>query len=61
MEPSRSHSHIIFYYGLLSLPAPLAIPGKDLDEHFDFPVMEAIERVNSYFVERLHALIEEGT
>jgi hypothetical protein len=61
LAPARSHAHIIFYYGLLSIPAPLAIPGKDLDAHFNFPVVEAIERVNSYFVERLHALVEQDT
>ncbi|MER9435285.1 hypothetical protein NKJ04_10055 [Mesorhizobium sp. M0618] len=57
--PTETHSHIVFYYGLLSLPAPLAIAGKDLDSHFNFPVVEAIECVNSYFVDRLHALIEQ--
>lgn len=54
-----SHAHIIFYYGLLSLPAPLAITGDDLDEHFQFPVREAIEVVNAYFVARLSGLIEQ--
>lgn len=54
-----SHAHIIFYYGLLSLPPPLAISGDDLDEHFRFPVREAIEFVNAYFVARLSALIEQ--
>jgi len=58
------HNHplsinIIFYYGLLSLPPPLAISGDDLDEHFQFPVREAIEFVNAYFVARLSALIEQ--
>lgn len=57
--PETSHAHIIFYYGLLSLPPPLAISGDDLDEHFRFPVREAIEFVNSYFVARLSALIEQ--
>lgn len=59
LEPNVSQAHIIFYYGLLSIPAPFAIAGKDLDEHFKFPVINAIERINSYFVERLHALIED--
>jgi hypothetical protein len=54
-----SHAHIIFYYGLLSLPPPLAISGDDLDEHFQFPVREAIEFVHAYFVARLSALIEQ--
>ena len=54
-----SNAHVIFYYGLLSLPPPLAISGDDLDEHFQFPVREAIELVNAYFVARLSALIEQ--
>ncbi|GHE88087.1 hypothetical protein GCM10016455_05210 [Aliiroseovarius zhejiangensis] len=54
-----SNAHVIFYYGLLSLPLPLAISGDDLDEHFQFPVHEAIELVNAYFVTRLSALIEQ--
>lgn len=60
LEPASSHAHIVFYYGLLSIPAPLAIAGSDLDTHFNFPVIDAIERVNSYFVQRLHGLIESG-
>ena len=54
-----SHTNIIFYYGLLSLPPPLAISGDDLEEHFQFPVREAIEFVNAYFVARLSALTEQ--
>lgn len=57
--PTETHSHIVFYYGLLSLPAPLALAGSDLDSHFNFPIIEAIECVNRYFVNRLHALIEQ--
>jgi hypothetical protein len=57
--PETSHAHIVFYYGLLSLPPPLAISGDDLDEHFQFPVQEAIELVNGYFVARLSTLIEQ--
>lgn len=52
-------AHVVFYYGLLSLPPPIGIPGEDLDTHFQFPVREAIEVVNAYFVERLSALIEQ--
>lgn len=59
LMPEASHAHIIFYYGLLSLPSPLAISGNDLDEHFQFPVREAIEFVNAYFVVRLTELIEQ--
>lgn len=59
LAPRTSHAHIIFYYGLLSLPPPIAIPGDDLDKHFQFSVREAIELVNAYFVARLSALIEQ--
>ncbi len=58
LTPKSSHAHIVFYYDLLSLPPPLAIQGSKLDEHFAFPVRAAMERVNAYFIERLHALIE---
>jgi hypothetical protein len=51
-------AHIVFYYGLMSLPPPLAIPGEALDGQFRYPVREAIESVNSYFVSRLMRLIE---
>lgn len=59
MSPDSSHAHIIFYYGLMSLPPPLAIAGAALDKHFRFPVREAIEYVNTYFVRCLHDLIEQ--
>lgn len=59
VDPESSNAHIIFYYGLLSLPPPLAISGDILDEHFDFPVHNAIELVNDYFVASLSALIEQ--
>jgi hypothetical protein len=42
-------SHIIFYYGKCSIPKPFAITGAELDEHFGWPVLEAIEEVNVYF------------
>jgi hypothetical protein len=59
LSPKDGHAHVIFYYGLLSLSPPIAISGFDLDEHFRFPVIKAIESVNSYFTEKLHGLIEK--
>lgn len=59
LAPETSHAHIIFYYGLLSLPPPLAIAGDALDEHFRFPVRDAMECVNGYFASRLKAILEE--
>ena len=59
MSPSSAQSRVVFYYGLLSLPKPLAMAGSELDNHFAFPVVEAVEAVNDYFRQRLYALIEE--
>src|SRR4051794_14061319 len=52
LQPREVSARIVFYYGLLSIPKPLSIAGPELDEHFDFPVIESVERVNSYFKER---------
>lgn len=59
ITPQAYHAHIVFYYGLLSLPKPLAIAGNELDAHFRFPVHQAIEYVNDYFISQLHKLIEQ--
>ncbi|TIL83468.1 MAG: hypothetical protein E5Y89_00490 [Mesorhizobium sp.] len=56
---NESHAHIVFYYGLCSVAQPLSISGDALDDHFGFPVFDAIEGVNDYFRSRLYALIEE--
>jgi hypothetical protein len=37
---------------------PISLIREDLDEHFDYPVVEAVEQVNAYFRDRLHALLE---
>ncbi len=57
-EPTVAEARIIFYYGLRSIPEPMSLIGNELDEHFGFHVRESIEAVNSYFTDRLHALIE---
>lgn len=63
---SRGHSvnhaeaKIIYYYGVRSVPAPLSLVREELDEHFEYPVVEAVEQVNTYFKERLHALLESA-
>lgn len=49
---------IIFYYGVRSIPRPFSLDRDDLDEHFQFPVKEAVEEVNWYFRDRLHELLE---
>lgn len=56
----RAQAHIIFYYGLRSIPEPWSLVADELDQHFGFPVHAAIETVNDYFRSGLHALIEAG-
>jgi hypothetical protein len=34
---------------------------EELDEHFEYPVVEAVEQVNTYFRDRLHELLERPT
>jgi hypothetical protein len=58
LDPREAEAKIIFYYGLLSIPKPLSLSGTELDDHFDFPVMDAIENVNSYFRSCLTSLVE---
>ena len=50
-------SHVIFYYGKCSIPKPFAITGAELDEHFGWPVKEAVEEVNSYFQKRVFSIL----
>jgi hypothetical protein len=57
LEPSQSSSHIIFYYDKLSVPPPLGLKGSELDEHFGFPVRDAVETVNERFKERLFSIL----
>ena len=57
-EVDHSEAKIIYYYGVRSIPPPISLVREDLDEHFDYPVVEAVEQVNAYFRDRLHALLE---
>ena len=45
-------------YGVCFIPKPYSLVREDLDEHFQFPVVDAIEEVNGYFHDRLHELLE---
>jgi hypothetical protein len=55
-----AEAQIIFYYGLRSIPEPFSLAAEDLDDHFGFPVRDAMEAVNDAFRDGLHALIEDG-
>jgi hypothetical protein len=56
-EISSAFSHIIFYYGKCSIPKPFSLTGAELDEHFGWPVHEAVEEVNKYFQGRLFSIL----
>lgn len=53
----NSRAHVIFYYGVRSIPAPMGIIGEELDEHFGVPIYEQVEEVNAYFRTRLFEII----
>src|SRR5262245_24927521 len=57
-EIDHAEAKIIYYYGVRSVPAPLSLVREDLDEHFEYPVVDAVEQVNAYFRDRLHDLLE---
>lgn len=57
LDPASVSSHIIFYYGKLSVPPPIGIKGSELDAHFGFPVRDAVETVNARFGERFRACL----
>ena len=58
-DVSSARSHIIFYYGLCSIPKPFSLIGDELDDHFGFPIQEKIERVNDYFRESLFQILND--
>jgi hypothetical protein len=57
LDVKEVFSHIIFYYGYCSIPAPFAVTGTELDAHFGWPIHEAVEEVNKYFQARLFSIL----
>lgn len=57
LDVSDARAHIIFYYGQCSIRAPFKLTREELDDHFQWPVVEAVEQVNSYYKERLFAIL----
>jgi hypothetical protein len=57
LDVKDAFSHVIFYYGKCSIPKPFSLVGPELDEHFVWPVYEAVEEVNNYFQTRLFAIL----
>ena len=56
-DTNSAFSHIIFYYGKCSIPKPFSITGAELDQHFGWPIYEAVEEVNKYFQGRLFSIL----
>jgi hypothetical protein len=57
-DVDHAEAKIIYYYGVRSVPAPISLIRDELDEHFEYPVVEAVEQVNTYFRDRLHEVLE---
>ena len=53
----HSEAKIIYYYGVRSIAAPISLIREELDDHFQYPVVEAVEQVNTYFRDRVHELL----
>ena len=53
----HSEAKIIYYYGVRSIAAPISLIREELDDHFQYPVVEAVEQVNTYFKDRVHDLL----
>jgi len=60
LDVKEAFSHVIFVYGRCSIQKPFAIIGSELDEHFGWPVQEAVEEISSYFKERLFSILSEA-
>jgi hypothetical protein len=58
LEVDEARARIVFYYGLRSVPEPYSLVAAELDDHFEFPVIEAVETVNDLFRDGLHAMID---
>ncbi|MER8816039.1 hypothetical protein [Mesorhizobium sp. M0965] len=54
-----SRAHIVFYYGIRSIAAPLGLIGTELDDHFGMAIWDEVEIVNSYFRSRLFEIISQ--
>ena len=57
LQITDTSAHVIFYYGIKSIPAPFAISGAELDSHFNWPVHAAMETVNDLFRTRLFEIL----
>lgn len=58
LEVGLAEAKIIFYYGVRSIPEPFSLIGDELDEHFGFDLVAAIELVNEYFKHQLFEILK---
>lgn len=57
LKAKSVRSHVIFYYGKRSLPAPMGIIGDEIDAHFGMSIKAEVEAVNEYFRRRLFEIL----
>ena len=57
LDVAEAHSHIIFYYGQCSIKEPFSLTRENLDDHFQWPIVDAVEEVNEYFRESLLSIL----
>jgi hypothetical protein len=56
-DVTDAKAQIIFYYGQCSIKKPFSLTKDELDEHFEYPVVDAVEAVNEYFKQRLFSIL----
>ena len=56
---TSAQAHIIFYYGKCSLKKPFSLTKEELDDHFNWPIVDAVEEVNAYFKSRLYSILSQ--
>ena len=54
-----AHSYVISYYGYKAVEKPFSLVRSDLDNHFKFSIINDLEKVNLFFKNKLHKMIEE--
>jgi hypothetical protein len=57
LEVAEAASRVIFYYGKCSIKKPFSLTAEELDDHFSWPVREAVEALNEYYRQRLFGLL----
>ena len=57
LEVAEAASRVIFYYGKCSIKKPFCLTAEELDDHFGWPVRDAVERLNEYYRQKLFHLL----